>query len=136
LEHSDVTSYVLIVSLTNLVEAEADFVRGLRADGAGDFDTAFEEDGSGPEFYSERAAERPAGAVLDFYVLDGGELSESFGDGGGGALAVAAPGRAEFEEDGAASDVDFFAGWTGIEVIFRHGAISKNPCLVAAATEI
>jgi hypothetical protein len=66
LEHSDVTIYVLVVALTNLVKAEADFVGGLRADGAGDFGAVFEEDGSGPEFYSERAAERAAGAIFDF----------------------------------------------------------------------
>ena len=134
MEHSDVAFYVLVVALTYLVKAEADFVRGLRADGAGDFGAVLEEYGSGPEFYSERAAERAAGAVFDFYVLDGGEWGESFGDGGGGRLAVAAPGRAEFEEDRAASGVDFFAGGARIKVIFRHCATSKNRSVVVAAT--
>jgi hypothetical protein len=119
----------LVVALTNLDKAEADFVRGLRADGAGDFDAVFEKDRGGPEFYSEGAAERAAGAVFDLYVLDGGELGESFADGGGGRLAVAAPRRAEFEEDWAAGCVDFFAGRAGIDVIFRHGAISKKALL-------
>jgi hypothetical protein len=86
----------LVVASTYLVKAEADFVRGLRTDGAGDFDAVFEEDCCGPEFYSEGAAERAAGAVFDFYVLDGGELSESFGHKWGGGLAVATPGGAEF----------------------------------------
>ena len=33
---------------------------------------------------------------------------------GGGSLAVAAPAGAEFEEDGSAGGVDFFAGWARV----------------------
>jgi hypothetical protein len=98
----------------NLLEAEADFVGGFGADGAGDFGTVFKKDRCRPELYTERAAEGAAGAVFDFDVLDGGELDERFGDCRGGSLAVAAPGGAEFEEDCAAGGVNFFAGWAGI----------------------
>jgi hypothetical protein len=121
--------------LYDLLEGKADFVGRFRADGASDFEAIFEEDGGGPEFYSKRAAEGAAGAVFDFYVLDGGELGECFGDGGGGGLAVAAPGRAEFEEDWAVGGVDFFAGWARILIIGWHIAIfHKTPCSSAAAT--
>lgn len=123
-----------MMASTNLLEAEADFVSGFRADRSGNFDALFEENGSGPEFYAERAAERTAGTVFDFHVLDGGELGESFCDGGCGGLAVAAPSGAEFEKDRAAGGVDLFARGTWVEIFVGHCASSKKPCLVAAAT--
>jgi hypothetical protein len=100
--------------LRDLLEAEADFVGRFGADGAGDFGAIIEEDGCGPELYSEGAAEGPAGAVLDFDVLDGWELGECFGDVQSGGLAEAAPGGTEFEEDWAGRGVDFFAGWARV----------------------
>jgi hypothetical protein len=128
LEHSVVTIHVLIVALTNLFKTEPDFVGRFGADGASDFEAIFEEDGGGPEFYSKRSAERAAWAVFDFYVLGGGELGESFSDNGGSGLAVAAPGRAEFEEDGTVGGVDFFAGWARILIVGWHIAIfQKTP---------
>ena len=99
-----------------LVETKADFVCGFGPDGAGDFYAVLEEDGRGPEFNAEGAAQRPARAVFDFDVLDQWKLSKPFGDVRRGGLAVAAPGGAEFEEDWAAGGVNFFAGWTGVLV--------------------
>jgi hypothetical protein len=100
--------------LYDLLEAEADFVGGLGADGAGDFEAIFEEDGSGPELYAEGAAKAAAGAVFDFDVFDGRELVERFGDQGGCGLAVATPSGAEFEKDGTLCGVDLFTGGAGV----------------------
>src|SRR3954469_1052858 len=104
----------------DLLEAEADFFGRFGTDGASDFEAVFDEDGGGPEFYPKRAAQGAARAVFDFDVLDGREFSQSFGDGGRGGLAVAAPGRAEFEEDGALGGLDFFAGWARILIVGWH----------------
>src|SRR3954453_8051750 len=104
----------------DLLEAEKDFVGAFGANGAGDFSAVFEEDGRWPEFYPEGAAERAAGAVFDFDVLDRREFGEGFGDVRGRGLAVAAPTGAEFEEDRAAGGVDFFARGAGVLVIRRH----------------
>jgi hypothetical protein len=108
------------------LEAEADFVGGFGTDGPSDFDAVLEKDGGRPEFYAKGAAEGAAGAVFDCDMLDRRELGECFGDVGGRGLAVATPGGAEFEDHRAASGVDFFAGWAGVEIIFRHCAISKS----------
>jgi hypothetical protein len=97
-----------------LLETEADLVGGFGADGPGDFYAVLEEDGCGPEFYSEGAAEGSARAIFDFDVLYGQELSKCFGDVRRGGLAITAPGGAEFEQDRAAGGVDLFAGWTGV----------------------
>ena len=94
--------------LHDLLEAEADFVGGFGADGTGDFDAVFEKIAVGQSFYAVGASEGAAGAVFYFDVLDGRELGERFGDFGGGGLAVAAPGGAEFQQRGTLRGVNLF----------------------------
>ena len=84
------------------LEPLADLARA-RADGLGDFAAVAEEDERRPELDPERPAERLAGPVLDLDVLDLGVVFEQRGDLGRDRPAVAAPGRAELQQDRARS---------------------------------
>lgn len=79
-----------------------------RTNDAGDLFSVFEDDERGPQFHAERAAERAAGAVFDFEVRERA-VCERFGDRGLGALAIAAPVGAEFEDERAGAGVDLGA---------------------------
>jgi hypothetical protein len=108
-------------------EGGAEVVDRGGSDDSGEFLAVLECDQRGPEFDAEGSAEASAGAVFNLDVCDVRELvvflelGERGFDGGGGELAMSAPGGAEFEEQRAARGVGFFAGWAGGLVREGHG---------------
>src|SRR5439155_2995910 len=74
-----------------------------------DDSTVAQKDEVRPELDAEGAAQRLALAVLDLDVSHGGKLVQQRGQVGGKAEAMAAPERAELQQDRPGRSVDLFA---------------------------
>src|ERR1700710_2687311 len=84
--------------MVNQRESIADFRRAFRAHDPRDLEPVVEEDQCRPECDPEGAAERAAAAILDLQMPDAGVVLESLRDQRLGSAAIAAPGRAEFDD--------------------------------------